>query len=108
MATQFERSRRVSTRTRVLMTAILITPDGPQKVLVRDLSQDGAQIYADRRLSDGLDACFRRGGIFVAARVTWCSNYEAGLKFYRTLSASEVKAAFHAATPAAVGDVVRK
>jgi hypothetical protein len=78
--------RRAKTRTRVLMTATVITPAGSHKVLVRDISREGAQIYADKSISAGNDACLRRGPIFVAARIAWCRNGIAGLQFYRELT----------------------
>jgi hypothetical protein len=89
--------RRTGSRARVLMTGTLTTLHGSHKVLVRDISRNGAQIYADRNISAGSDACFERGPIFVAAQVAWCRKGETGLKFYRELSASEVELAFHTA-----------
>jgi hypothetical protein len=95
MTIQENVKRRAKTRTRVLMTATVTTPTGTHKVLVRDISREGAQIYADKSVSVGHDACFRRGPIFVAARIAWCRNGIAGLKFYRELTTSERDAAFH-------------
>lgn len=89
-------SRRSKSRTRVLMTATVISSEGSQKLLVRDISPHGAQICAKNSLSEGGDVCFERGAIFVAARVAWRTTREAGLKFYRELNASEINAAFHA------------
>lgn len=77
------------------MTATVTSPTGSHKVLVRDISREGAQIYADQSISVDQDACFRRGPIFVAARIVWCRNGIAGLKFYRELTTSERDTAFH-------------
>lgn len=95
MTVQENVKRRAKTRTRVLMTATVTSPTGSHKVLVRDISREGAQIYADKSISAGYDACFKRGPIFVAARVAWCRNGIAGLKFYRELTTSERDAGFH-------------
>ena len=96
MTIQEQVKRRAHSRTRVLMTANLILADGSHNVLVRDISRHGAQVYAEKRIPEGEDACFRRGRLFVAANVTWCKNGEAGLKFYRDLSASDLAETFHA------------
>lgn len=86
--------RRSERRTRVLMSGTLITGDGSHNVLVRDVSQDGAQLYADKSIAEGQDVCFARGPIFVAAYVAWNRNGVAGLKFYHNLSQAEVASAF--------------
>jgi hypothetical protein len=86
---------RVKSRTRVLMSATVISPEGKHKVLVRDFSHTGAQIYADTKIKRGNDVCFIRGPVFVAAHVAWCKKGCAGLEFYRELTASEREAAFH-------------
>ena len=90
-------SKRAKSRARVLMTATIVTADAPHRVLVRDISRHGAQVYADDTIAEGQDACFQRGSIFVAARVAWCRNNQAGLEFYRELSSAEVDGAFHPA-----------
>jgi hypothetical protein len=95
MTVQEKVTRRGDPRTRVLMTATLTSPRGIHKVLVRDISHDGAQIYTDKTISADHDAYFQRGPIFVAVRVAWCGNGVAGLKFYRRLTTSERDAAFH-------------
>jgi hypothetical protein len=87
--------RRVKSRTRVLMSATVISPEGSNKVLVRDISRTGAQVYADTKIKRGQDVCFKKGPIFVAAYVAWCKKGCAGLQFYRELTASERDAAFH-------------
>lgn len=95
MTIQENVKRRAKSRTRVLMTATVTSPNGLHKVLVRDISREGAQIYADKSIAAGHDVCFRRGAIFVAAHITWCRNGIAGLKFYRELTTLERDGAFH-------------
>ena len=85
-------------RTRVLMTATLLTPDGAQKVRIRDISQSGAQITAEESLISGCDAVFKRGSLFAAARVSCTKGKEASLRFYRELTAREVDSMFHLIT----------
>jgi hypothetical protein len=96
MTAQENVKRRTRSRTRVLMTATVISPAGSHQVLVRDISSHGAQIYADQNVLVGHDACFKKGPIFVAARIAWRRNGEAGLEFYRELTPSERQGAFHA------------
>jgi hypothetical protein len=84
-------------RKRVLMSATVISRKGSHKVLVRDVSTHGTQIYIGIALAKGDDVCFARGLLFVAARVSWCKRGLAGLQFYRELTASEREAAFNSA-----------
>ena len=95
MTIEADLKRRAKDRTRVLMTATVTSPTGTHKVLVRDISREGAQIYASETIFAGHDVCFRRGPIFVAARIVWRRNGIAGLKFYRELAIAERDAAFH-------------
>jgi len=82
-------------RTRVLMTAMLMTPTGAHKVVVRDVSRSGALVGGTERLPSNCDAMFKRGSLFAAARIDWSNDHEAGLKFYRELSPVEIEATFH-------------
>lgn len=91
-----DKNNRVAVRNRVLMSATLYTPEGAQKVRVRDLSSEGAQILTQTAVPRGCDAIFRRGAIFVAARVAWSDDLRLGLTFYRRLPASDVQLAFKA------------
>ena len=70
-------------RKRVLMTAALFTPEGTQKVRLRNTSASGAQVVLETPIQPGQDAILKRGSIFAAARVAWANNLEAGLEFYR-------------------------
>ena len=79
---------RAQRRTRVLMTATIISSAGSHNVLVREASSRGAQVYSEL-LAEGEDACFTKGALFVAARVVWVKRGVAGLQFYRELDDSE-------------------
>ena len=86
---------RVGKRKRVLMTGILFTPDGALRVRLRDVSSTGAHVLAESRMLSDCDALFRKGPLYVAARVAWSRDNEAGLRFYRELSSEELAAVFH-------------
>lgn len=92
---QIKLEDRTPRRSRVLMTAVLYTPDGARNVRVQDLSAKGARILCDGPVADGCDALFKRGGVFAAARVVWASAGKAGLSFYRELSGPELDSAFN-------------
>ncbi|HEY1215298.1 MAG TPA: PilZ domain-containing protein [Bryobacteraceae bacterium] len=92
---------RLPHRTRVLMTAILFTPSGAQKVRIQDLSARGAKVLTDGHIVDGCDALFKRGVLFAAARIVWSRDGKAGLSFYRELSQVELESAFNPALAAA-------
>ena len=79
---------RAQRRTRVLMTATIISSAGSHSVLVREASSRGAQVYTEL-LAKGEDACFTKGALFVAARVVWVKRGVVGLQFYRELDGSE-------------------
>jgi hypothetical protein len=83
-------SPRRARRTKVLMTGVLLTPAGAQKVTVRDLSRTGAHLVGASGVPGDCDAMFRRGPLFAAARVTWVSGNEAGISFYRELAEEEI------------------
>ena len=70
-------------RKHVLMQATIISPEGPQRVFVKDLTLTGARIQWEYPLEDGWDVIFKRGEEFRAARVAWTWGDEAGLQFYR-------------------------
>jgi len=78
-------------RTKVLMSCVLVTPTGAQRVKLRDISRSGAQISAGGRIPKDCDVLFKRGSLWAAARVVWVTGDEAGLQFYRELSADEIE-----------------
>ena len=75
------------------MAATLFTPEGVQKVRVRDLSPCGAKLVADRPIDGATDAIFKRGRLFAAARIVWTNGCETGLRFYRPLMAADIAGA---------------
>lgn len=81
---------RGSSRTRVLMTGVLVGPDWTQKVTIRDISKNGAHIAARDRIGEACDVLLSRGPLCTAAQVVWAKGTEAGLKFYRELSLDEI------------------
>jgi hypothetical protein len=82
-------------RKHVLMRATIINADGTNAVRVHDLSSFGARIACERMLPANEDLIFKRGQLFVAARVAWSSRGAAGLEFYREISKSALAATFH-------------
>lgn len=70
-------------RKHVLMQAIVLSSDGPQRVFVKDLTPTGARIQWEYPLQQGWDVIFKRREEFRAARVAWTKGDEAGLQFYR-------------------------
>ena len=78
-------------RTRVLMSCDLLTPVSTLKVTVRDISRTGAHIIGAKGIPEECDAILRRGALFAAVRISWVKGDEAGLKFYRQLSAEEIE-----------------
>jgi hypothetical protein len=81
-------------RSRVLMTATLMTPEGAVSVRIRDISVAGAQIWAESPVPTDCDAILKRGSFFAAARVVRDGERTAGLQFYRRLSDQEFASAF--------------
>ena len=81
-------------RSRVLMTATLMTPHGAVSVRIRDISIAGAQIWAESEVPSDCDAILKRGSFFAAARVVRNGDRTAGLQFYRELSDQEFASAF--------------
>jgi len=77
---------RATERNRVLWLATVLTPAGLHRVRVRNLSTTGAQVLAEPALPVGCDAIFQHGEVFVAARVAWSNQAEAGIQFYRDLA----------------------
>ncbi len=82
---------RSTDRYRVLMAGTLFTPEGAQSVRIRDISRTGALIATEARAPAGCDSIFKRGKLFAAARVAWSNDKEAGLEFYRELSAGDIE-----------------
>ena len=71
-------------RKRVLMQASIISAHGIHIARINDLTLTGARISAEPPLKKDADVIFKRGKMFVAARVAWTTNGGAGLEFYRS------------------------
>lgn len=82
-------ARRSGNRKRVLMTATLMTREGPHKAQVRDISAEGARLRVPSQIKPKCDVIFRRGTLFVAANVAWSQGNEVGVRFYRSLSEAD-------------------
>jgi hypothetical protein len=83
-------------RTKVLMTGVLLTPAGAQKVTLRDISRTGAHLVGTKDVPSDCDAIFRRGSLFAAARVSWVRGGEVGIQFYRELAPEEIESSLPA------------
>ena len=77
-------------RKHVLLSAIVISPDGAQAARIRDLSSSGVHIFCERPPTIDSDVIFKRGDVFAAARVAWSDKAEAGLEFYRELDPAQM------------------
>lgn len=86
---------RCTDRKRVLMNATIIDADGTHQVRVVDLNSFGARIACTRVIPIGEDLIFKRGALFIAARVAWSKRDGAGLQFYREIPVSEIASTFH-------------
>ena len=75
-------SRKVD-RKHVLLNATIISPDGTQLARICDLSASGAQISCSKPPLLDADVIFKRGAVFVAARVAWTKKTQVRLEFYR-------------------------
>lgn len=92
---------RASTRTRVIMKGIVFTPQGALHVRVRDVSSTGARVMAEVPILSDCDVIFKKGSLFVAARVAWSRNREAGLTFYRELRPQDTAEMFQSVVQSA-------
>jgi hypothetical protein len=80
-------------RKRVLMQATLMSVGGSQQASIKDLTSSGARVRCEQRLEEGWDVVFKRGDLFIAARVAWATRDEAGLEFYRIVQTAAVRPA---------------
>lgn len=79
-------------RTRVLMSGVLVSPEGDVRITIRDISRTGAQVLCKDKIAAGCDVLFKRGSLFAAAHVAWAKGDEVGVRFYRELSSDEIEA----------------
>ena len=101
MASAAVKPGRAVSRSRVLMTGTLMTPEGAVAVRIRDISVVGAQIWAPSPVPSNCDAILKRGAFFAAARVLRSSDRSVRLAFYRELTDVEFASAFHNKAPVA-------
>ena len=78
---------------RVLISALLVTPAGERRIMIRDISPKGAHVTSRERIPHSCDAILKRGPLFAAARVVSESDGEVALQFYRELSDEEIERA---------------
>ena len=78
-------------RKHVLLNATIIASNGSTVARVKDLSQSGVRVACDTPLAAKGDVIFKRGAIFVAARIVWADQSSAGLEFYRHLDPTELR-----------------
>lgn len=78
----------------MLLSATLIASDGAFKVQIKDISAKGARVLSKSLVTSSGDTIFRRGRVFVAAKISWSEREEMGLRFYRQLSESELGLVF--------------
>lgn len=85
-APQNRRSHRAS----VLLTANLVVDGTGFLVKLRNLSEEGALVEADRLPPEGSVAKFERNELGAKSLVVWVQGRFAGIKFGRSLKSSEV------------------
>jgi hypothetical protein len=86
---------RSAERKRVLMRATVLCARGSIQVRIKNISSLGALLNCSGGLPLGEDVLFRRGGIFVAAKIIRAHKAEAALKFYTPLLNSDMQTLFH-------------
>lgn len=86
---------RSAERKRVLMRATVLCARGNIQVRIRNISSSGALLNCSVGLFVGEDVIFRRGGIFVAAKIIRADKAELALKFYTQLLKSDMQTLFH-------------
>ena len=73
------------------MSGVLSTPLGAMKVIIRDVSEAGAQVVGDRQIPADCRVQLERGEVHIFANVVWARGKEAGLRFERTLTLEELE-----------------
>ena len=92
---------RSAKRSRVLLSAKIVTPSGEIDGRVRDLSRKGTLVDCRVDLEVGTEVTFKRGTLVVPARVAWTGSGRVGLEF---LSMIEEQKLFVQSKPASVLD----
>lgn len=81
---------RRSRRTNVFLAATIETAGQVVAVKLRNLSESGALIEADKLPVEGSELLFRRNDLAVQSRVAWVQGKHAGLAFAEALDAQTV------------------
>ena len=84
-------TERTNRRAQVFMSGLLATPLGAIKVIIRDISETGAHVVGERQIPSEFRVELQRGALHAFAKVAWVKGMEAGLRFERALSASELE-----------------
>ena len=74
--------------------SLQLTSSTPLPLGIRDLSLTGAQVSGDGPIPHSCDAVFKRGSLFVAARVMRSRDSEGGVQFYGELTPAELDSMF--------------
>ncbi len=82
--------QRTAKRSKVLLKARLLTPEGESQVRLRDLSRRGALVDCQEAPPIGTEVLFARGSKAVAARVAWATDGRMGLEFLRPVDRHEI------------------
>lgn len=81
---------RRSRRSPVLLTATVDVAGVPERVKLRNLSEQGALIEGDRLPLEGTTTMFERNELQLKSRVVWVEGRYAGVAFDRALKPEEV------------------
>lgn len=73
--------RRSTKRSRVMLSAVMMTAAAEIPVVVRDISATGARISTPVSPPVGSYVTLRRGDVCVAAQVVWTEGRNVGLQF---------------------------
>jgi hypothetical protein len=82
--------KRSNKRSLVLLAAKVKMTGGETEVRLRNLSQKGALLEADRPPAVGTEMVFERGDTKVKARVAWVADHRFGIEFLVPIEESEV------------------
>lgn len=74
-------TERRSTRSNVMLKAMLEAPGGSLEVVLRNLSQDGALVRAEGLPEEGTPVLFHRQGLCVPGKIAWLHRELAGVAF---------------------------
>ena len=86
-------------RKHVLLHATILSASGRHYATISDFSLSGVRVSCANPPGENGDVIFRRGDVFVAARVAWADKSGAGLQFYRQLEPAHLKNGWHFLDP---------